>query len=202
MGRRSGWLASRATGIHTVRKVVMDRIRLFPTPLNPLLLSLAALLLSALAGCAGSGPDEEAPASPAAGQDEASAPTPAGPAVYAVRGQVVEVPDPEDPLSGFFVHHEPIDDFRDMDGNVVGMDSMTMPFPIADDVSFEGVAEGDAVVFTLEVNWDGDPQVQVTSVESLPAGTELEFRNARPPGEEGEPGGSGEQGDVGRGPES
>jgi hypothetical protein len=51
------------------------------------------------------------------------------------------------------VKHGAIAGFRDDTGKVVGMAGMTMPFTLAEGVSTDGFATGDAVVFTLEVDW-------------------------------------------------
>ena len=98
-----------------------------------------------------------------------------------MRGQVTALPDPSDPLSNLRLRHEAVDDFVGMDGEVVGMDSMNMPFPVAEGLSLEGLEVGDPVVFTLEVDWDGDPAYQVTRIERLPEGTELIWDEAQPP---------------------
>lgn len=98
---------------------------------------------------------------------------------YDIRGEIVELPDPEDPLSGFYVRHEAIDEWVSMEGEIDPMDSMTMPFPLADDLSLEGIAAGDKVLFTLRVAYDDDPTFQVTRIEKLPDDTVLELRNAR-----------------------
>ncbi|MCB1032420.1 MAG: copper-binding protein [Acidobacteria bacterium] len=120
------------------------------------------LLLVAAAGCSGEKPSG----------------TP--PATYTVRGMVRELPQADRPTSEFAVRHEPIDDFVNPAGKVVGMDSMTMPFPIAKGLDLEGFAIGDPIEMTLVVDWDGDQPVQVTEVRELPPDTELEFRKARP----------------------
>lgn len=99
------------------------------------------------------------------------------PKSYTVRGMVRELPGPNRQIS---VHHEAIDDFVSLEGEVVGMSSMTMPFPLAQSVDVEGLAIGDPVEMTLTLDWDGDPPVQITKLRELPAGTELEFREARP----------------------
>lgn len=98
---------------------------------------------------------------------------------YEIRGEIVELPDPADPLSGFYVRHEAIDEWVGMDGEVDLMDSMTMPFPLADDLSLEGIEAGDKVLFTLRVAYDDDPTFQVTHIEKLPDDTVLELRSAR-----------------------
>lgn len=101
--------------------------------------------------------------------------------VYEVRGQVTALPDPSDPLSNLRLRHEAVADFVGMDGEVVGMESMNMPFPVAEGLSLEGLEVGDPVTFTLEVDWDGDPAYRVTRIERLPEGTELDWGAARPP---------------------
>jgi hypothetical protein len=101
---------------------------------------------------------------------------------YEVRGVVLAVPDPSDPLSNLEIRHEAIDDFRSIDGEIVGMDSMRMAFPVAEGVDLAGIAPDDKVAFTLEVEWEGEPPYRVARIEELPADTELEFRKASPPG--------------------
>jgi Cu/Ag efflux protein CusF len=135
-------------------------------------LAAAAALTATLAavGCSGGG---------AAGGDGDAASSAA--ARYEVRGQVSSVPDPGDPLSNLVIRHEAIDGFVGMDGEVVGMDSMSMPFPVAEDVDLAGLEAGDKVSFTFVVDWDGDPAYQVTRIEELPADTAIELRKARPP---------------------
>lgn len=129
--------------------------------------TLAAAAL-ALGACAGGGG-----AAPAAGDVD----------TYETRGVVVRVPDPADPLSNLAIRHEAIDDFRSIDGEVVGMGSMSMPFPLADGVDLGAIAPGDKVAFTLEVEWEGEPPYRVSRIEKLPADIELDFREASPPGE-------------------
>lgn len=100
---------------------------------------------------------------------------------YTVRGQVVQLPDPGNPGTGLSLNHEAVDDFVDRTGEVVGMDPMSMPFPIAKNLSLEGIQVGDVVEFKLRVDWGGDPEVEITEVRKLPAGTKLVFRAAKPP---------------------
>jgi hypothetical protein len=165
----------------------MNRLLSSRSILSLLLLVLTAGVVFLLTGCRGA--TQEAGASSAAHEgapgEPAAAPTDgsdsSGTHVYTVRGQIEELPDPEDPLSGLYIRHEAVDDWIGIDGEVQGMDSMTMPFPVAEDVTFEGIEPGDKVTFTLEVDYDADPAVQVTGVRKLPDDTELEFRSARPP---------------------
>lgn len=138
-----------------------------PIPLRPtaaaarVVACLALPLLGLAAGCGGGGGEV---------------------ARYESRGVVVAVPDPGDELTNLRIRHEAIDDFRSIDGEVVGMDSMTMPFPLAEGVTLAGIEVGDPVAFTLEVEWDGDLPYRISRIEELPAGTELEWRDASPPG--------------------
>ena len=124
----------------------------------------SVFLLLPLAGAACSGSVQQG-----AGAGEAS------PAVqrYEVRGEVNRLPAAS--ADALFVRHEAIPGFVDMDGEVVGMDSMTMPFPLADGVDLAGIQPGDKVRFTLEVEWEGDPPYRITRVEELPAATALDL---------------------------
>ena len=62
---------------------------------------------------------------------------------YQVRGQIVSLPVAGDPASGLRIHHEPIPTFVGDDGQMVGMDAMTMGFTPATGVSLDGLEEGD-----------------------------------------------------------
>jgi hypothetical protein len=69
---------------------------------------------------------------------------------YTVRGRIVQLPQEDIPTSQFLVHHEPIPSFVSA-GQVVGMNEMTMPFPLAESVSLEGFFVDDIVELTFEV---------------------------------------------------
>ncbi len=125
---------------------------------------LVTFALGTAAACGGGSPSADSPKQ-----------------VYTVRGMIRDLPNPDLPGSGFSVQHEPIDDFISLQGEVVGMSSMTMPFPLGKKVNLEGIAIGDPVEFKLQIEWDGNKPVLVTSVKELPPGTELEFGEAQPP---------------------
>ena len=78
-------------------------------------------------------------------------------------------------------YHEPIDDFLAPDGKV-GMNSMSMPFPLAKGVSMSGIAPGDVVEVRLAV-WTakGDLGYEARAVKKLPPETALHFGLASPP---------------------
>ncbi|MEM7049591.1 MAG: copper-binding protein [Acidobacteriota bacterium] len=95
--------------------------------------------------------------------------------IYDSRAQVVSLPGESAVESALYLHHEAIDEFRDLDGEIVGMPSMTMPFPVASEVDLSEVEIGDKVSFSFEVRWEGDPPYQVLRIEALPPQTELQL---------------------------
>jgi Cu/Ag efflux protein CusF len=97
---------------------------------------------------------------------------------YTIRAEVVRLP--ERPGGDVVLRHEAVDDFTDMDGAVVGMDSMTMPFPVARGAWPEGVKVGDKLEALLVVDWGKGFQV-LERVSKLPTGTQLHFRKAHRP---------------------
>ncbi|MFW5876772.1 MAG: copper-binding protein [Myxococcota bacterium] len=92
---------------------------------------------------------------------------------YTVRGRLEKLPKRE--RDDMLIHHEAIDGFVDGEGKKVGMKAMVMPFTPAEDLSLDGVQAGEAVRFTFEVRWGGDPMLRVTDLEALPPDTDLEF---------------------------
>jgi Cu/Ag efflux protein CusF len=116
--------------------------------------SLAFAATLVFAGCT---PGEKAPA--------------AAPDRYELRGEIVSAPS----LGSreITIKHEAIPGFKDDTGKVVGMDAMTMPFTLAEGVALDGLAAGDAVVFTLEVDWKSkrDP-VRISKIAKDPAHVE------------------------------
>lgn len=167
------------------RTKAMNRLLSSRSILSLLLLLLTAGVVFLLTGCPrttpGDGAADTSETGPEAAYDDGDEEPTSETQVYEVRGVIQELPDPQDPLSGLYIRHEAIDDWVGMDGEIQPMDAMTMPFPVSEDVTFEGIATGDKVTFTLEVNYDADPAVQVTEMTRLPEDTELDFRDARAP---------------------
>ncbi len=97
---------------------------------------------------------------------------------YQVRAEVMQMP--EGPNGDLLIRHEAIDGFLDRDGKRMGMDPMSMPFPVAEGLSLAGFAPGDVIRCTLEVDWQQRSPVKIAAIEKLPAGTKLTFRAARP----------------------
>lgn len=143
----------------------LTRIRAFAAGL--------AVLTALVAAC-----DRTTTPSSTSGKPQESAPT-SPPAVYIVRGQVEDLPDPARPMSTFDLHHEAIDNFVGSDGTI-GMNAMSMTFPLAEGVSVNHLAKGDIVQVVFEVQWRPVIRYHVTKVTKLPADTKLEFRAARP----------------------
>ena len=126
-------------------------------------LAAVAMLSSLLTGCG------EEPASTTAepAADVVTART------YSVRGIVEQLPDAEQAGVPFLIRHEAIPDFVNVYGQQTGMDAMTMPFEVSDDVSLDTLVVGDPIAFDLAVDWEGSPAMAITAIEKLPAETEL-----------------------------
>jgi len=69
---------------------------------------------------------------------------------YHVKGVVKVLPGKGTASNEIMVKHEPIPDYRDEAGNVVGMAAMTMPFYLAKGVTVESIAVGDQVQMVVE----------------------------------------------------
>jgi Cu/Ag efflux protein CusF len=93
---------------------------------------------------------------------------------YTVRGEVRGLPEADNPASSFRVRHEAIPEFVDPEGEARGMEAMTMPFPVEPE-QIEGLAVGDPVEMTFQVDWEGSPALAVLEIRKLPPGTELSF---------------------------
>lgn len=97
---------------------------------------------------------------------------------YEVRGIVVQLPSAESPLAEFQVRHEAMPNFRG-ENNEIGMDTMTMPFPLAGGLTLEGLAVGDKINLAFEVDFDTATgklkAYRATGFTKLPPETELDF---------------------------
>ncbi len=118
------------------------------------------LMLVAAAGC-----DRE-PAAP--------------PESYRVRAQVRQLPDPDSARGEILVRHEAIPGFKNADGEIVGMDSMSMPFPLADVGLVAGVEVGDRIEMEFEVSWHRGNPLTVTAIDKLQEDARLAFEAVPP----------------------
>ena len=69
---------------------------------------------------------------------------------YQVTGTVRAMPGNGRAPNELLVKHDPIPQYRDRAGNIVGMKAMTMPFYIAEGVSLEGIELGDAIEMKVQ----------------------------------------------------
>jgi Cu/Ag efflux protein CusF len=127
-------------------------------------LTLAVVTLSAVAAMQGCARNEI----PAAAESART---------YTVRGTIRQLPDPEQAGVPLLIHHEAIDGFLDFYGEEGAMDSMTMPFAVAEGVTLDGFAVGDPIVFELKVDWQSAPAMALTAIDKLPAQTVLDLRD-------------------------
>jgi Cu/Ag efflux protein CusF len=67
-----------------------------------------------------------------------------------VKGVVKALPGPGLASNEILVKHEPIPDYRDESGKVVGMMAMTMPFYLEGSVSLKGISVGDSIELVVE----------------------------------------------------
>ncbi len=102
----------------------------------------------------------------------------APPESYRVRGLVRQLPKPDAARGEIYIRHEAIPSFKNADGEIVGMESMSMPFPLADAELIAGLEVGDRVEMDFEVSWHGGNPLRVTAIEKLAADTRLAFETA------------------------
>ena len=91
---------------------------------------VALLPLGILLACGGGGD--------AASEDDTAADA------YTVRGIIEKLPQTEGHDKSLYIRHAPIPDYRNERGETVGMQAMTMPFPLADGVSLGRVVVREA----------------------------------------------------------
>lgn len=175
-GLRGASLRPHPPGADRISPLTLDPCRNpFPGPAPGTAFVVALLVAGLLAACGGGEPAAPEAEEPSGPPDQ----------TYTVRGEVVALPDLERGAERQLrVRHEAIPDFVGFEGEVVGMASMVMPFPVAAGVDLEGLEAGDPVEMTFEVRWEGSPPLQVVELRRLPEGTELDFGNEEPlPGE-------------------
>lgn len=95
---------------------------------------------------------------------------------YKSQAIVIALPSDETEL---ILKHEAIPYFVSIEGELVGMQAMEMPFPLGEGVSLDGIQVDSIVKFTFEVDWN--PSYFITSITVLPAETELDFSDREPP---------------------
>lgn len=116
---------------------------------------------------------------PLVGCGERPADAHAGDADYEARGEIARLPDATSPQ--IWIRHEAIPEFRNAEGEVVGMESMTMPFDAAPGLSLEGLAPGDRITFRLEMRWGDRGKASIARIERLPEGELLSWESPAAP---------------------
>ncbi|MBZ0113075.1 MAG: copper-binding protein [Thermoanaerobaculia bacterium] len=111
---------------------------------------------------------------------EPSPSTPAD-ASYRVQGVVQRITGDQRGYREIVVRHQSVPDFRNREGEVVGMGSMAMPFAVAPALDLDDLAPQDQVAMTFEVRWEGEPVLLIVELEELPVGTEVDFGTPVPP---------------------
>ncbi len=89
----------------------------------------------------------------------------------------MQLPADDRPASELMVRHEPVPSYM-MGGEVVGMKSMQMPFPLEAGLSVSGLSIGQTIELSFEVEYNeaGSPvNVYAVSVKPLPDDTVLHF---------------------------
>jgi len=86
---------------------------------------------------------------------------------YHVKGIVKVLPGKGTAANEMLVKHEPIPDYRDEAGNVVGMAAMTMPFYLAKGVTTESLAVGDQVEMVVEQRLKPRFSEEVVSIKKV-----------------------------------
>lgn len=99
------------------------------------------------------------------------------PMTYEMRGVVRQVRNLGEGGTQISVQHEAIPDFVGINGDRIGMKSMTMPFAVADSVDVSSLEPGAKVKFELSVDWNRREPGLVTALMPLPADTILDFDN-------------------------
>jgi len=93
---------------------------------------------------------------------------------YHLRGIIKAMPQGGQLPESLSIKVGPITHWVGMSGKVEPMMAMTMPYQLAHGVSLHGIAAGDKVAFTYEVNWIADRMV-ITQIKKLPAHTVINF---------------------------
>jgi Cu/Ag efflux protein CusF len=88
-------------------------------------------------------------------------------AVYHVNGVIKALPGNGRAANEVLIKHDPIPEYRDISGKVVGMHGMTMPFYLAAEVSIAELSIGDAVSFELSAAWKPTFVEKITSIRKV-----------------------------------
>lgn len=86
---------------------------------------------------------------------------------FTVKGIIKGMPGDGLAANEILVKHQPIPDYRDENGTVVGMMAMTMPFYLAEGVSLNGIKAGDSVELKVEQHLKPKFTEEVASIKKV-----------------------------------
>jgi Cu/Ag efflux protein CusF len=86
---------------------------------------------------------------------------------YTVKGIIKGMPGDGLAKNEMLVKHQPIPDYRDDSGAIVGMMAMTMPFYLKEGVSLEGIKAGDSVELKVEQHLKPKFTEEVISIKKV-----------------------------------
>ena len=92
---------------------------------------------------------------------------------YEVKGRVRQI-EHQGKRTQLIIHHETIPEFVDNDGQIVGMEAMTMPFTVAENVDLGGIGVGSEILFELTVDWSAAEPGLITNLELQSARSETD----------------------------
>lgn len=98
-------------------------------------------------------------------------------ATHTVQGVVKMWPAIAQPGNGktVVVLHQAIPQFKDQEGNVVGMMAMPMPFTLAKGLDVAGISVGSKVEFTFGVFWKDPNPTRILAIKKLPDDTQIKY---------------------------
>jgi len=94
---------------------------------------------------------------------------------YTVRGLIAEDLGKEGNLRHWVIVHEKIADFKNVQGQMTGMEPMPMNFAMFKKVSADEFHVGEKVLLTFEVRWDQPPHLFITHIEKMDEATPLDL---------------------------
>lgn len=97
------------------------------------------------------------------------------PRSYQLRGTVRQVSNPDGANAQVWIHHEAVEEFIGIDGEVRPMQAMTMPFSVSGTLGISTLTPGTKIAFELTVDWSADKPGLITAIETLPEDTVLDF---------------------------
>lgn len=98
-------------------------------------------------------------------------------ATHTVQGVVKLWPAIAQPGNGktVVVLHQSIPQFKDQEGNVVGMMAMPMPFTLSKGLDVNGIGVGSKVEFTFGVFWKEPNPTRILTIKKLPDDTQIKY---------------------------